>query len=347
MTNNNGSGNGDGNGNSNDDKNSVTTGTGSATPTESDVYDRQIRLWGAESQAKMSQARVLYIHVTGISSEICKNLVLAGIAATLCDTRGLESVATTPSIFLPPTKKTKYATVAHAVQPFIQELNPLLGDCPLLEKDASELTQEDVQDFTVVIASQIPPNLAIKLAAWSQKFYMCDCFGMAGACLLDLGAGYEYRPEQGKTLLDPRPMDTYVTLEQLMQVPLEHAVNRFHKQPPPSFVQYRCLLEYANQNGGSWPTEETCDDFLQVVETFVNADAPTLQHHPALTREALVTLARQATSEVAPVCSVLGGMIGNEIIKVVSGKGEPANNTLLLDGTTCKAWTFLVQPKKA
>jgi ubiquitin-like 1-activating enzyme E1 A len=293
----------------------------------------------------------LYIHVTGISSEICKNLVLAGIAATLCDTRSMETVATTPSIFLPPpTKKTKYATVAHAVQPFIEELNPLLGDCPLLEKDVSELTQEDVQDFSVVIASQIPANLATKLAAWSQKFYMCDCFGMAGACLLDLGAGYEYRPEQGKTLLDPRPVDTYVTLEQMMQVPLEHAVNRFHKQPPPTFVQYRCLLEYANQKG-SWPTEETCDEFLQVVETFVNANddnaAPTLQNHPALTKEALVTLARQATSEVAPVCSVLGGMIGNEIIKVVSGKGEPANNTLLLDGTTCKAWTFLVQPKKA
>jgi ubiquitin-like 1-activating enzyme E1 A len=335
---------GNGNANSINDKNSITTGTSSATPTESDVYDRQIRLWGAEGQAKINQASVLYIHVTGISSEVCKNLVLAGVSATLCDTRGLESVATTPSIFLPPTKKTKYATVAHRAQPFIQELNPLLGDCPLLEKDVSELTQEDVQDFSVVIASQIPAYLATKLAAWSQKFYMCDCFGMASACVLDLGKGYEYRPVQGKTVLDPRPVDTYVTLEQLMQVPLEHAVNRFHKQPPPTFVQYRCLLEYANQKG-SWPTEETCDDFLQVVETFVNADAPTLQHHPALTKEALVTLARQASSEVAPVCSVMGGLIGNEILKVVKGEGEPANNTLLLDGNTCKAWTFLVQPR--
>jgi hypothetical protein len=45
------------------------------------------------------------------------------------------------------------------------------------------------------------------------------------------------------------------------------------------------------------------------------------------------------------VCAVLGGMLGNEIIKVVSGKGEPANNTLLLDGNLCKTWTFLVQPK--
>ena len=64
MTNNNGSGSGNGNGNSNDDKNSITTGTGSATPTESDVYDRQIRLWGAESQAKMQSSKILYLLVT-------------------------------------------------------------------------------------------------------------------------------------------------------------------------------------------------------------------------------------------------------------------------------------------
>jgi hypothetical protein len=34
-----------------------------------------------------------------------------------------------------------------------------------------------------------------------------------------------------------------------------------------------------------------------------------------------------STSEVAPVCAVLGGIIGNEVIKAISVKGEPANNT--------------------
>jgi ubiquitin-like 1-activating enzyme E1 A len=50
-----------------------------------------------------------------------------------------------------------------------------------------------------------------------------------------------------------------------------------------------------------------------------------------------------ATAEIAPVCSVLGGLVGNEIIKTLTGKGEPANNTLLFDGTSCKAYTFLIK----
>jgi hypothetical protein len=46
--------------------------------------------------------------------------------------------------------------------------------------------------------------------------------------------------------------------------------------------------------------------------------------------ENLRSLALKASAEVSPVCSVLGGIIGNEVIKALSGtKGEPANNILL------------------
>ena len=56
--------------------------------------------------------------------------------------------------------------------------------------------------------------------------------------------------------------------------------------------------------------------------------------------------AKAGMAQVVPVCAVMGGILGNEIIKVISGKGEPANNTILFDGLSCKGITFLVQPKK-
>ena len=43
------------------------------------LYDRQIRLWGAASQQKIFQARVLVYGMTGVGAEIVKNLVLAGV----------------------------------------------------------------------------------------------------------------------------------------------------------------------------------------------------------------------------------------------------------------------------
>ena len=46
---------------------------------EATQYDRQIRLWGLEAQKRIRSAKVLAVGATGISVEVCKNIVLAGI----------------------------------------------------------------------------------------------------------------------------------------------------------------------------------------------------------------------------------------------------------------------------
>jgi ubiquitin-like 1-activating enzyme E1 A len=162
--------------------------------------------------------------------------------------------------------------------------------------------------------------------------------------LFDLGEGHTYRPEKGKKLLDAEVLEPHVSLETaLLKVPLEDSVNRFHKKPPAQWIQYRCLLEYAEQTG-EWPGAADTDKLVGIVTKWIEENSPSLKDHKLLSTLALQDLARVATCEVAPVCSVLGGLLGNEIIKAISSKGTPANNTLLFDGVSCKAWTFLVQP---
>lgn len=347
-------------------------------PTESDVYDRQIRLWGAEAQKKMQSSRVLYIHVTGVSSEVLKNLVLAGIAATLCDNRPASSLEQNPCFFTPvmvqreqsnrsggengddengddgpASKRLKHSSVAQAVQPLVEELNPLLGACPILTKGVSELTADDLEQFTIVVASQIPLADAVRLSqlvaasSSSSAFYLVDCFGMHGAAMMDLGADFQYRPEQGKKLLDPVGLkDGYVSLADLVKVPLSQCVNRFHKKgPPPTWILYRCLLEVQARTG-QWLGEVVVDneeDFgdkaKTIIESFLKEQLVT-----TISTEQVDYLVTAGVAQVAPVCAVLGGILGNEVIKVISGKGEPANNTLLFDGETCKTWTFMVKP---
>ncbi|KAJ8950505.1 hypothetical protein NQ318_015249 [Aromia moschata] len=46
---------------------------------EAELYDRQIRLWGIESQEKLRAANVLLIGIRGLGSEIAKNILLSGI----------------------------------------------------------------------------------------------------------------------------------------------------------------------------------------------------------------------------------------------------------------------------
>jgi ubiquitin-like 1-activating enzyme E1 A len=305
----------------------------------------------------MSRARVLYVHVTGASSEILKNLVLAGIGADLCDPRSPGEAAESPSFFVNgerEAKRHKYATVADAIKPRLDQLNPLLDPCLVLAKAANELTKEDVQKYTVVVASRIGMSLAAQLGAWVTEsggaMYHVDTFGMYGACAIDLGPNRTYRPEKGKELLDETALSPHVPLEAMYRVPFERAANRFHKRGPPApYMLWRSLLEFVEANDNRWPNAATSERFCSSTLEWVRKTSPASLadgNEEVFSEDVLRGVADVATAEIAPVCSVLGGLVGNEIIKVVSGKGEPANNTVLFDGITCRAYTFLVNAKE-
>lgn len=304
----------------------------------------------------MAKSKVLYVHVTGLSSEILKNLVLAGVRAVLCDGRPFTALNATPTFFLNQeerrTKKPRTSmTVAQVMKEKVEELNPLLGECEIHDTAVKDLTDDFLKEFSIVICSRVSMSDAVRISKAvteaGNKFYMADCFGLNGAAAIDLGADHTYRPELGKKLLDLTGLKAHVPLETLlMKVSLDQATNRFHKTPPSVWVQYRCLLEYVEQTEGTWPSVENADDFASKVQAWIATSAPSLKDNPDVTTQALHNLATIALAEVAPVCSVLGGILGNEVIKAISGKGEPANNTLFFDGSTFKCWNFLVQPKQ-
>lgn len=71
------------------------------TKDEAELYDRQIRLWGVQSQQKISSTKILMIGLTGLASEITKNLVLAGInSLTILDWHKVQEKDLTPHVFL-------------------------------------------------------------------------------------------------------------------------------------------------------------------------------------------------------------------------------------------------------
>ena len=356
--------------------------TSAPVPTESDVYDRQIRLWGADAQSKMSSAQVLYINTTGISSEILKNLVLAGVHASIADGRTYpDAMAHTPSSFLPSrerlvlnkereveksipeaqddtqnkkeengrdTKKMKKMTVARAMAPCIEELNPLLPKCEINEeKDIESIPAEFLKQFDIIIASQISLQQATyitKSTATSDgkkaKFYLVHSFGFFSCALVDLGANHEYRQEIGKELSDIQTVKDYLTLEEMMSVKLCDVKDRWHKNGPPIiYAKFRSILHYYSVKK-AWPDEKNVSDFIQVTKEFLVQQG--LKEDYIGDDSDLGRLSVTATAEVSPVCAVLGGVLGNEVIKAISGRGEPANNILLFDGLDggCKSFTL-------
>jgi len=343
--------------------------------TESDVYDRQIRLWGAEAQSKMSSARVLYVHITGVSSEILKNLVLAGVRAAICDGRPYPSTAsTTPSSFLPPaerlalndekegylppqsteesdgerpTKKRRSTTMANAMKPYVEELNPLLDECEINETPIEDVPDSYFEKFDIVIASRLGIRQAVRIASATTssggKFYLVDTFGLSGCAAIDLGEKHEFRRELGKKLSDVTRLSSYLSMKHMMGLKLANATGRFDKVPPRIWAMYRSLLEYQDETG-SFPSSETAADFAEKTMKWLDDCGDAVVGKDFLGSEAeLKQLSLLASAEVSPVCAVLGGLLGNEVIKAISGKGEPANNLLLFDGTDGSCRNFLLK----
>jgi len=269
----------------------------------------------------MSQANILYIHITASSSEVLKNLVLAGIRSTLFDRRPLQS--TDPILFGATSNK---ASMQEAYQPAIQEMNPLI-ECSCIENVASvsELQATHLKDVSLVVASRITPSQAHHVRSLtSVPLVLVDCFGMHGASLFDWHVPLQYRLEVGKTLQAPQELKP-ISLERILQATWP-AGYRFHQEPHPVWLEYRAILEHAEQHGwqGDWQGFDATQWYASLRHT-VQLDTI----HP--------------TAQVSPVCAVVGGLVGNEVIKFLSGKGEPVNNALLFDGQ--RAWNYRVEPR--
>jgi hypothetical protein len=63
-------------------------------------YDRQIRLWGAQAQQRLSESRVLLIGISSLGAEVAKNIVLAGIKSLCIFDPTLVSSKDSSNIFL-------------------------------------------------------------------------------------------------------------------------------------------------------------------------------------------------------------------------------------------------------
>mmetsp|Transcript_7983 Transcript_7983/g.10204 ORF Transcript_7983/g.10204 Transcript_7983/m.10204 type:complete len:334 (-) Transcript_7983:153-1154(-) len=302
------------------------------TADASDIYDRQIRLWGADAQSKISSARILYVYCTGLNMEVMKNLVLAGVQPAILDGRPYpDAVMHTPSSFFPTDERSscengnlEKMSVAKAIQNHVHELNPLLEKCEVNEEcELSKIPDEYFFKFDVVLCST-------KLAGITQcgriaravtesggKFIASDVFGLAGVAVLDLGRKHQFRREIGKNKLSECESMEYPPFKQVFARTLGEYVpcNRWNKKPPILWALYKSFLK--------------CDNF-EKVQSFLRNEGVDEGYIGNDERVAQLYSIRDA--EVSPVCAVLGGVLGQEVIKALSGKGEPARNVLLFDG---------------
>ena len=72
-----------------------------------------------------------------------------------------------------------------------------------------------------------------------------------------------------------------------------------------------------------------CPPLHSDVDALMSFASETYPDKPLDTR--MLDLYLESTGEFPPVCSVMGGMIGNELVKIASLKGDPVQNFMFYD----------------
>ncbi|CAJ1937505.1 unnamed protein product [Sphenostylis stenocarpa] len=299
------------------------------TAQETALYDRQIRVWGADAQRRLSKAHVLVYGMKGTVAEFCKNIVLAGVGSlTLVDDRVATEEALSSNFLIPPVESVYGGkTLAELCCNSLKDFNPMVR-VSVEKGDLSNFGVEFFSKFDVVVVSCC--SLSAKKLANDKcrklskrvAFYAVECRDSCGEVFVDL-QDYKYsKKKQEETIgCDLK----YPSFEDALSVPWR----TLHKRMSKLYFAMRVIEKFEEAEGRSAGEVSIADlsAVLKLKKDLCIAQSLSESHVPDALLERLVTNA----TEFPPVCAVIGGILGQEVIKAISGKGDPLKNFFFFD----------------
>jgi len=323
------------------------------TAEEAAIYDRQIRLWGVEAQQRLRKAKILLVGMSSLGNEVCKNVLLAGVKhMTILDDATFTEKDLCQQFFS--TKKDLGKNRAEASLPRSNELNPMV-EIVADQQNIVEKTDDFYKKFDVVCLNDCPANVQIKVNEICHrlgiKFLCGHVFGYYGYMFSDLGK-HTYmeekvkkmeekkRSEEGSSMAKKAKIEqseteyeekesVFCTLSEALAAPVfEGKTLRQANQVSKTYIIMQVLLEYERRYG-EFPDCFESNERLQKLLDVRSEVLEKLQIDNELLPE---EFASHCTGTLFPVAPIIGGVIGQEVIKAVSGKDTPHNNFFFYDG---------------
>nr|ACU20410.1 unknown [Glycine max] len=313
------------------------------TARETALYDRQIRVWGADAQRRLSKSHVLVYGMKGTVAEFCKNIVLAGVGSlTLVDDRAATEEMLSSNFLIPPDENVYSGkTLAGLCCNSLKDFNPMVH-VSVEKGDLSSFDVEFLSKFDVVVVSCCTLS-AKKLANGKCRklskrvaFYAVDCRDSCGEIFVDL-QDYKYsKKKQDETVeCDLK----YPSFEDALSVPWR----ALHRRMSKLYYAMRVIEKFEEAEGRS-TGEVSIADFsglLKLKKEICTTQSLNESQVPDSLLKRLVTNA----TEFPPVCAIIGGILGQEVIKAISGKGDPLKNFFFFDAFDGKGIIEDISPK--
>jgi len=323
------------------------------TEAEAQLYDRQIRLWGLDAQKRLRSSRLLVAGMKGLGNEVAKNLVLAGINSMTILDHELLTKEDNFSIFLAPPEQVG-KNRAQASLERLKQRNPMV-EITADETNLDNKEKDFFSNFDVVIVTNYPKDVTLKVNKFCRdlkiKFFAGDIFGFFGYSFMDL-VKHEYVEEEVKTVeagegkksddqpaakkakSDAEEEETKMVKKSMEFVPLDTALNvdwssdsyaKRIRRMDPSFFILQILMEFQSREGCSPRAQMKQDDMKLLASLRDSIISKYSLPEKKIPEEVLPML----FSELSPVAAIVGGVLGQEVIKVISNRDAPHNNFFL------------------
>lgn len=326
------------------------------TTEELALYDRQIRLWGADTQVRLQSARILVINLGALGTEIVKNLVLGGISSIeIVDDSCVKEEDFAAQFFLPKQDSIIGTPKLPHVLPAIKELNTRV-DISINTQGLGVLLEDYVESFDLIVATELSKRDLIHVNHLTRSrqvpLYAAGLHGMFGYIFADLirhestkvyEKGNQPRVagsaiNEVKTIVSVveadedetvTVADEYFPLEQMFgSRKLARQLNkRQMRRLSPAVPLVFALFDVDKPASPADLVDKAAlkQKALEVCHTFLLAES-------VISDEYLEYLSTQAFAEFSPVAAVLGGVLAQDIIQYYSKKDSPINNCLVFDG---------------
>ncbi|KAG1462166.1 hypothetical protein G6F56_005574 [Rhizopus delemar] len=301
----------------------------SITKDEAAIYDRQIRLWGLDAQQRIGGATILVANIRALSNEVCKNLVLAGIASiTVLDHNVVTELDLGGQFLLCEDDIGKNR--AEAVSRDIQLLNPRV-EVIVDKEDISEKPDSFFESFSVVCLVHSDYQTMLRIDQLRRKvkkpFYAADVFGWFGYIFCDLvDHAYIQEKKTGDSTEKIPHTEEYVSLEASLSKDWSSMSLKTLKKrvSPMAFVIHTLLMFQRDQ--GHFPSEEEVDIIIEKKDVYIEkmgiSDSDLLK--TSLLRE-VCSLYR---TEISPIAAIVGGILAQDILRTLSANDLPIKNWL-------------------
>jgi len=298
---------------------------------------------GADTQKKLRAARVLVTGTLGgAAAELCKNLVLAGVNLTVRDDGAVDEECVVTNVFLRPDDVGKPR--AECMLPRMLEMNPLASSAYAKASDRLAL-----REFSLVVSSGLGPGALDALDGECVRegvpHIYFESSGMYGFALLNLGASYRFKEQS----------ENYCTLPQLFAAswktfpkPTKADGRQNNRRFPALFFAMclaRALEQQRSRSTSGEPKRQKADvdaSAEDVLKRLQREHELPFEVDAAVVLPMAHVLARQKS--FAPTCAILGGLLGNEVVRVLGRTEAPANNVLLFDASLGEAMIRRVAP---